>query len=96
MPQGVLARLGIGKRDHVKTEKKPDPWWLRYANVVLVLVCVCWTCAVYIWRVCYPMLTEHPNAVGSRHMGIGLLVGFVVLWFFCTCSCLTQWRGAMQ
>jgi len=96
MPSGVLARLGIGKRDRIRTERQPDPLWLRYANVVLVLVCVCWTCAIYIWRVCYPMLTEHPNAMGSRRMGIGLLVGFLVLCFFCTYMLLMQWRGVLS
>ena len=95
MPPGVLVRLGIGKRDRIKTERQPDPLWLRYVNVVIVVVCVCWACAIYIWRVCYPMLTEHANAMGSRSMGIGLLVGFLVLLFFCMYMFLTQWHGAL-
>ena len=80
--QGVLARLGIGvaQRIGVQNSTRPDPWWIRYANPVLVAVCIMWTCAIYVWRVCYPMIAQKESALGSKREGIGLLVGFLVPW----------------
>lgn len=76
-----LARLGIGTRvQWEEQEPRKDPYCVRKANVVLIVVSVAWTCAVYIWRLCYPMLTNQPSALGSRRSAIGLLAGFCVLW----------------
>ena len=76
----VLKCLGIGVRGRVRSEFQPDPWWKRYAYTSIVAVCVLWTCAMYLWRVCYPMIVQKPRALGSRAEGIGLLVGFLVIW----------------
>lgn len=85
---GALACLGIGTRQRVQSlsEPRPDPWWVRYANVCIIVVAVLWACAVYVWRVCYPMLVQRPKALGSRAMGVGLLVGFVIIWIMCMLS----------
>lgn len=70
----------VGAPKQLKSGRQPDPWWMRYANVVLVLVVLAWVSAMYVWRLCYPMIVEKPSALGSRTRGIGLLVGFAVLW----------------
>ncbi|WFD00297.1 protein S-acyltransferase [Malassezia yamatoensis] len=82
-----LRRIGIGRREHVQADSvwtsdldNKGPWVLRYANVALIMISILWTCAVYLWRICYPMLTQRPNALGSRAVGIVLLVLFCLLW----------------
>ncbi|WFD32534.1 protein S-acyltransferase [Malassezia sp. CBS 17886] len=76
----------VGMRTRMKVEHEntrapqPDPWWMQYAIVLVLWVIILWTCAVYLWRICYPMLVRRPSAVGSRATGIVLLVIFCVLW----------------
>ena len=54
--------------------------FFRYANVALIVVSILWSCIVYVWRICYPMLAGMPYALGSRGVGIALLVIFCLLW----------------
>lgn len=84
-----LRRVGIGPKEHVQNggPPPPEPWPIRYANVALIAVSIVWTCIVYLWRICYPMLTQKPYALGSRAAGIVLLVFFCILWGMGTYFC---------
>jgi len=84
---------GVGVRQHINTNGGQslspvhvDPRVFEAGNMALVLVSLGWVCAIYVWRICYPMLCEKPSALGTRAMGIGLLVGFSLLWLMGTCG----------
>ncbi|TKY87240.1 hypothetical protein EX895_003917 [Sporisorium graminicola] len=64
------------RRDH------GDPPAARKAIIPLVFVILSWVFLAYVWRLCSRLIQQNPQGavLGSRKEGIGLLVGFVILW----------------
>lgn len=60
-------------------------------NAALVFIVLAWVYLVYVWRLCSPAIrhqvspNSHPVRLASRSTGIGLLVGFNILWL------MTMW-----
>ncbi|KAI3480769.1 hypothetical protein L1887_57035 [Cichorium endivia] len=68
-----------------------DPAVARKAIIPLVFVILSWVFLVFVWRLCSRMIQQTPQGVvlGTRSEGIGLLVGFVVLWLMTMWSYVT-------
>ncbi|CAO1628989.1 unnamed protein product [Parajaminaea phylloscopi] len=64
----------------------PDPAWKQRGMIPVVSVILAWVYLVYVWRLCAPAIREqtapdsHPVRLASRAAGIGLLIGFNVVW----------------
>ncbi|CAD6981344.1 unnamed protein product [Tilletia controversa] len=75
--QASIAR----QREHtVSAPDKPEPLVNRFATVPIVAIILIWVAIVYLWRIIYPALAAHSNALATRAQGIGLCVGFCILW----------------
>ncbi|SPO22033.1 related to Zinc finger DHHC domain containing protein 2 [Ustilago trichophora] len=68
-----------------------DPPIARKAIIPLVFVILSWVLVAYVWRLCSRLIQQNPQGkvMGSRADGIGLLVGFVVLWLMTMWSYVT-------
>ncbi|KAE8249541.1 hypothetical protein A4X13_0g5176 [Tilletia indica] len=75
--QASLAR----EREHiVSPPDKPEPFVNRYVTVPIVAIILTWVAIVYLWRIIYPALAGRSNSLATKEQGIGLCVGFCVLW----------------
>ncbi|KAF5334991.1 hypothetical protein D9611_010050 [Ephemerocybe angulata] len=61
---------------------KPQPWVVQKMAVAITFGLMGYAAYVYIGVLVVPMLQEKPAAEGSRREGVGLLVGFSVLWIW--------------
>ncbi|KAF6749700.1 DHHC palmitoyltransferase-domain-containing protein [Ephemerocybe angulata] len=59
---------------------KPQPWVVLKMAVAITFGLMGYAAYVYIGVLVVPMLQAKPGAEGSRREGIGLLVGFSMLW----------------
>ncbi|SYW78624.1 related to Zinc finger DHHC domain containing protein 2 [Ustilago bromivora] len=68
-----------------------DPWVARKAIIPMVFVILSWVFLVYVWRLCSRLIQQNPQGrlLGRREEGVGLLVGFVVLWLMTIWSYVT-------
>ncbi|CDW98112.1 hypothetical protein [Sporisorium scitamineum] len=59
-----------------------DPVVARKAMIPMVFVILSWVFLAYVWRLCSRLIQQNPQGavLGTRQEGIGLLIGFVVLW----------------
>lgn len=61
-------------------EPKGDGIAQRRGMVVVVSFVLAWVYAVFVWRICVRAIHQDYNATATRAEGVGLLVGFHVLW----------------
>ncbi|SNX83032.1 related to Zinc finger DHHC domain containing protein 2 [Melanopsichium pennsylvanicum] len=59
-----------------------DPPFARRAIIPFVFIILSWVFLVFVWRICSRLIMQNAAglALGSRANGVGLLVGFVILW----------------
>lgn len=59
-----------------------DPLVARKAMIPMVFIILSWVFVAFVWRVCSRLIQQNPPGIvlGTRSEGIGLLVGFVILW----------------
>ncbi|PWY98444.1 hypothetical protein BCV70DRAFT_201758 [Testicularia cyperi] len=59
-----------------------DPLYVKKATVPLVFVILSWVFLAYVWRLCSRLIQQTPQGrvLGTRSEGVGLLVGFAILW----------------
>ena len=68
-------------RQHVAMQdREGDPPWMRIGYIPLVAVLLGWSYAMYVWRICAPMIRQSPDALGRFSTGSGLLVGYTLVW----------------
>ncbi|KAK0525587.1 hypothetical protein OC834_005111 [Tilletia horrida] len=68
---------------------KPEPLLHRFITVPIVAIILSWVGIVYLWRIVYPALAGHANALATRGEGIGLCAGFCVLYLMTLWSWIT-------
>lgn len=61
---------------------KPQPWIVLKFTVAITLGILAFGAYVYVGVLVVPMLKERPDAQGTRREGIGLLVGFGILYLW--------------
>ncbi|KAF6750358.1 vacuole protein [Ephemerocybe angulata] len=61
---------------------KPQPWVVLKMAVAITFGLMGYAAYVYVGVLVVPMLQERPAAEGSRREGIGLLIGFAILWIW--------------
>lgn len=71
--------------DGLDLQETRDPLWKRKGIIPLVAVILSWVYIVYVWRLMAPAIQQDRSAssrhfLASRPAGIGLLVGFNILW----------------
>ncbi|SPO23350.1 related to Zinc finger DHHC domain containing protein 2 [Ustilago trichophora] len=68
-----------------------DPPIARKAIIPLVFIILSWVFVAYVWRLCSRLIQQNPQGkvLGNRADGVGLLVGFVVLWLMTMWSYVT-------
>lgn len=66
--------------DGTVVEPKGDGIVQRKGIIVLVAVILSWVYIVFVWRICGDAIRRESRATATRSEGIGLLVGFNVLW----------------
>ncbi len=59
---------------------RPDNLFSRKFWVIFVFALIIWAYYVFVGRVCVPMIRIRPGNGGSKGEGIGLLIGFNILW----------------
>ncbi|WVF69567.1 hypothetical protein IAT40_004345 [Kwoniella sp. CBS 6097] len=62
----------------------PDWWVSRNAAILVIIALLCWSFYVIVGRVCTPMIRGNSPYKLGRSTGVGILVGFVILWFLAT------------
>lgn len=72
-------------------EEHGDPIAARKAIIPVVFIILSWVFLVYVWRLCSRLIQQDLQGVvlGSRSEGIGLLVGFVLIWLMTIWSYVT-------
>lgn len=81
MASPPLRCAAVRTREHISVpQTESEPLWKRYAYVPLVLVCTLWSYAIYVWRICAPMIRQSPEALGRFSTGAGLLVAYTLMW----------------
>jgi palmitoyltransferase len=61
---------------------RPQPWIVLKMVVFLTLGLMGYAAYVYVGLLVVPMIQRRAGAEGSRETGIGLLVGFAVVWLW--------------
>uniref|UniRef100_V5GP88 Palmitoyltransferase n=2 Tax=Kalmanozyma brasiliensis (strain GHG001) TaxID=1365824 RepID=V5GP88_KALBG len=63
-------------------QENGDPVVARKAMIPMVFIILSWVFVAFVWRVCSRLIQQNPAGaiLGTRSEGIGLLVGFVILW----------------
>ncbi|GAC96115.1 vacuole protein [Pseudozyma hubeiensis SY62] len=69
-------------------QENGDPLVARKAIIPSVFVILSWVFLAYVWRLCSRLIQQNAQgmALGTRQEGIGLLVGFVILWLMAVWS----------
>ncbi|EPQ32199.1 uncharacterized protein PFL1_00396 [Pseudozyma flocculosa PF-1] len=76
-------RLEVSRTQaEIKREQDGDSIFVRKLLIPIVFFILSWIFAMYIWRLCAPMIrqTTAGQVLGPRGTGIGLLAAFVPLW----------------
>lgn len=78
--------LNRAQAEAQRAEKRDSPIASK-AIIPLAFVILSWVFLAYVWRLCSRLIQQNPQGevLGSRSEGVGLLVGFVILWL------MTMW-----
>ncbi|RXW18095.1 hypothetical protein EST38_g7766 [Candolleomyces aberdarensis] len=80
--QESAMRAREDRYERHEAASKPQPWIVLKMVVFITLGIIGYAAYVYVGLLVLPMIQRRRGAEGSRETGIGLLVGFAVLWLW--------------
>ncbi|KAI9463939.1 hypothetical protein F5148DRAFT_1210622 [Russula earlei] len=74
-----LSSMVDAARTRRNSRKGPRPWFVLKLSIALASAIIAYTAYVYVGRLCIQMIRRERSSLGSRTLGVALLVGFAVL-----------------